>query len=114
MQLLTFLSICLTLGINVNATPTAATPPPKPSNTATSSYSYLLQTHVVCGGPKEFDGLYVQSYHTGAGTNDVALGKSPDSARRGQLDQGVQYFNGSGFPETFSLFGGTSYDGRFM
>ena len=110
-QLLTFLSICLTLGTSAIASRAAS---PKPANTTSSSYSYLLQTHVVHDGAKEFDSLYVQSYHTGAGLNDVALTKSKDRARRGQLLNGVQYFNGSGFPETFFLPYGISYDGMFL
>lgn len=109
MQLLTFLSICLTLGTTAIATPAASYY--KPSTITTSIHSYLLQTRVINGGPKEFDGLYLESYHTGAGTNDVTFGKDKSIARRGELINGTQFFDQPNFPETLLLGGGTTYDG---
>lgn len=109
MQLLTFLSIGLAAATTAAA---AAAPKPKDTNTpSTSSYSYLLQTHVINGGRSDFDGLYVQSYHTGAGTSDATLGKNKDVAVRGELYNGTQFFDIGDFPWSFSLPQPTTYDG---
>ena len=114
MQILTFLSIYLTLGSTTTAAAAVAATKPKATNTSTSSYSYLLQTHVINGGRSDFDGLYVQSYHTGAGTSDATLGKSKDIAVRGELYNGTQYFDIGDFPWSFSLPQPTTYDGMLM
>lgn len=110
MQLLSFLSICLTL----SSTSAAAAAKPKATSTPASSYSYLLQTHVINGGRSDFDGLYVQSYHTGAGTSDATLGKNKDIAVRGELYNGTQYFDIGSFPWSFSLPQPTTYDGMLI
>ena len=113
MQLLTFLSICLTLGATTTTAAAVAAAKPEATNTPTSSYSYLLETHVVDGGRPDFDGLYVQSYHTGAGLSDATLGRSKDVAVRGELYNGTQYFDFGEFPWTFFLPSGTTYDGMW-
>lgn len=111
MQLLNFLSVCLALGSTASA---AAAAKPKSTKTSTSSYSYLLQTHVINGGRKDFDGLYVESYHTGAGTSDATLGRNKDLAVRGELKDGSQYFEIGNFPWTFNLPQAISYDGMLI
>ena len=107
MQLLNFFSVCLALG----STASAAAPKPKSTKTSNSTYSYLLQTHVIKGGRSDFNGLYVQSYHTGAGTSDATLGKNKDVAVRGELKDGTQYFEIGEFPWSFNLPQPITYDG---
>lgn len=110
MQLLSFLSTYLALA-STTTIAAAAAAKPKSTKTSTSSYSYLLQTHVINGGRKDFDGLYVQAYHTGAGLNDVTLGKGKNSGVRGQLSKGTQYFDLGDYPATFFLPEDITYDG---
>ena len=95
---------------------------------------YYLKTKVLNGGSQDYDGLYVQSYHTGisflqpllhhegvdmltcsptgAGLSDATLG-TKDHAVAGFLNGTVQQFNLSSFPWSFFLPQPTSYDGTF-
>ena len=107
MHLFTFFWVCLTLSITSIATPAS----PKSTKVTTTSYSYLLQTHVLHGGRKDFDGLYVTASHTGAGTNAAILVKNKNAAVRGQLYKGAQYFDLGDYPSTFDLPDATTYDG---
>lgn len=110
MQLLTFLSICLTLGSTASTAAAAAVAKRDYTQTSTSSSSYLLRTKVINGGRADFDGLYVNSYHTFAGASDATLG-SKEQAVRGQLVNGTQYFDILEYPWTFELPQPITYNG---
>ena len=106
MQLLTFLSICLTLGSTATTTAAAAAVAKREdTKTTTSPSSYLLQTKVINGGRADFDGLYVEGWHTFAGASDATL-SNKGHALRAQLINGTQYFDFAetgGSPWTFDL-----------
>lgn len=113
MKLFTVLSACLALGSTVTTAAAAAAAKPNSKVTSTS-YSYLLRSHVINGGRKDFEGLYLQGYHTGAGLNDVVLVKqsqSIGSVARGELVNGSQFFDFGDYPATLTMAGGFSYDG---
>jgi len=65
---------------------------------------YYLQTKVLSGDATK-DGLYVQSYHTGAGLNDVVLTSDISGASKGFMNETYQEFalTGSDFPYGFTL-----------
>ncbi|OBT78094.1 hypothetical protein VF21_02749 [Pseudogymnoascus sp. 05NY08] len=71
-------------------------------NTSNPTKPYRLQTKVVIGDDSK-NNLYVQSYHTGAGLNDVALVSEGGSA--GYLNGTYQQFdlNGATFPSGLVL-----------
>lgn len=86
---------------------TLAAPPPYPTTNSTSTNGtitppprYYLRTQVkgYVAAPNDKDGLYVSSYHTGAGENDATL-ESIDVASAGYLNGSNQQFDlGSEFP----------------
>ncbi|KAG7008578.1 hypothetical protein G7Y79_00005g017190 [Physcia stellaris] len=70
---------------------------------------FKLRTEVINGGDNNLAGLYVQSYHTGAGLSDATLG-SWDKAVWGILNDTVMQFNISSYPWSFFMGDDTTYD----
>ncbi|KAL8792085.1 MAG: hypothetical protein Q9195_005340 [Heterodermia aff. obscurata] len=71
---------------------------------------FRLKTKVINGGDNNLENLYVDSYHTGAGTSDATLGYS-NTAVWGFLNGTVMQFNISTFPWSFLMPSDLTYDG---
>ena len=84
MQLLTLLGLAASIASSV-AAPVA--------EAEAAAKNFYVQASVIKGN-QEFDGMYVEGYHTGAGTNDATLSKK--AAFTAKLDNGHLIFNFGG------------------
>ncbi|KAI9762690.1 MAG: hypothetical protein M4579_000308 [Chaenotheca gracillima] len=63
------------------------------ASAGTTSSNYYLKTHVTDGGDAKFDGLYLESYHTGAGFSDATFSSDNTNAIKGFLNDTRQVFD---------------------
>jgi len=99
----------LVLPFTLLATLAASAPTPEPSVTPTGK-EYYLKTAVIDGGDSSKDGLYLHTYHTGAGLNDVVLSSSSDGSPKGFLNGTYQEFDlGGDFPWGLDVSGSSNY-----
>ncbi|KAI9688300.1 MAG: hypothetical protein M1820_010282 [Bogoriella megaspora] len=83
LSLLNLLSLLPSIVLCHPASTTSTASPAAPSPTvANTTQSFHLRTQAIDPSNKLFDGYYFQTYHTGAGFNDVALiqGSASDGA----------------------------------
>ena len=85
-----FLSVVTTALLSVASLVTASPLDARQTGTVTPPASYYLRTKIVNGAHKDSGsnktGLYVYSYHTGAGLGDAALTSNKTSAWFGHLN----------------------------
>ena len=67
-------------------TTTTTTAAPAPTTITPVGREYYLKTQVIeHGGPRRFNNLYIEAYHTGAGLNDAVLVPKSNHSAKGSL-----------------------------
>ena len=93
-----------TLAIAIPEAAPAPIPEPQAGVASKGGKRYRLKTKVISGDATK-DNLWLQTYHTGAGINDVALTATEPSGMKGWLNQTegnwIFELNGASFPSGF-------------